>query len=365
MNWIVQQLEISHGNHTPLRSMEGLRGIAVFLVFIVHYCALVEPYIQLESFAAESLEWLHRLGNTGVDLFFVLSGFLIYGSLIKRPTQPLPYLKRRVVRIYPTFIAVFLIYLALSFALPAQSKIPAETNEAIVFILQNFFLLPGMFDITPIITVAWSLSYEFFYYLFIPLLIFLIQLRRWTVNSRLIFWILSSIIGFALFEIYDDSLLRLMMFVSGIILYELKSHYAVQLPRYSGVIALFAGVILYAYKFDLGLKGIYPVVALFVLFLITCLEPFCRPDKSGSARLFTLDPLRWLGNMSYSYYLIHGLALKASFMVINYVIVPQNQFSHLFWWLWLPCFIVTLVVSFGLFIIVEKPLSLNVNPSKK
>ena len=61
--------------------MEGLRGVAVFLV---HYSSSIEPYIIVSSFGEDVLHIIHRLGNVGVDLFFVLSGFLIYGTLIKK-----------------------------------------------------------------------------------------------------------------------------------------------------------------------------------------------------------------------------------------------------------------------------------------
>ena len=84
MSWLSEKLEISHNNHSPLRPMEGLRGIAVFLVFLVHYSSSIEPYIIVGSFEEDVLHIIHRLGNVGVDLFFVLSGFLIYGTLIKK-----------------------------------------------------------------------------------------------------------------------------------------------------------------------------------------------------------------------------------------------------------------------------------------
>jgi peptidoglycan/LPS O-acetylase OafA/YrhL len=67
-------------------------------------------------------------------------------------------------------------------------------------------------------------------------------------------------------------------------------------------------------------------------------------------------PLRWLGNMSYSYYLIHGLTLKFVFLVVG-IIVPKDfdmAASML-----LPAFAVTLVPSALLFLLVERPVSLQ------
>ena len=110
--------------------MEGLRGLAIFLVFLVHYVTLMEPWIVTQSTLRSIATALHTIGNTGVDLFFVLSGYLIYGSLITRPQRFGRFMARRIERIYPTFAVVFVIYVGLSFLLPAQSKIPAGFSSA-------------------------------------------------------------------------------------------------------------------------------------------------------------------------------------------------------------------------------------------
>ncbi|RYE73175.1 MAG: acyltransferase, partial [Oxalobacteraceae bacterium] len=133
-----------------LLSMEGMRGFAVFLVFLVHYASLADP-----AGAVWISKPMHRMGNAGVDLFFVLSGFLIYGSLVSREQPFLTYMGRRIQRIYPTFLAILATYCVLSVVFPAQSKIPQE--GAFWYLLQNLLLLPGMLPIEPMITVAWSL----------------------------------------------------------------------------------------------------------------------------------------------------------------------------------------------------------------
>ena len=115
---------------------------------------------------------VRSLGNVGVDLFFVLSGYLIYGSLINRDQSIVKYFRRRIERIYPTFSVVLSVYLLATFVSPEKGKIPMGFWEGIAYICENYLLLPGMFRIEPLITVAWSLSYEFFFYLAIPLMIF-------------------------------------------------------------------------------------------------------------------------------------------------------------------------------------------------
>src|SRR3569833_3393188 len=77
-----------------------------------------------------------------------------------------------------------------------------------------------MVAIEPLITVAWSLSYEFFYYLLVPLVIALSAMRRWQPRQRITFLVFASATGFIVAGIYG-SYVRLLMFVAGMLLYEL------------------------------------------------------------------------------------------------------------------------------------------------
>jgi peptidoglycan/LPS O-acetylase OafA/YrhL len=111
--WSVStQFELSRrGDAQNVRSMEGLRGFAVLLVFLVHYVALISPWITKNSQLDRILVAIHTIGNAGVDLFFVLSGYLIYCSMMGRPQGAMRFLRRRVARIYPAFCVVFGLYL--------------------------------------------------------------------------------------------------------------------------------------------------------------------------------------------------------------------------------------------------------------
>src|SRR3989344_8879805 len=94
--WWRDRFELARGgSDNNLRSMEGLRGFAVFLVFLVHFVTLSSPWLSPQSLLSPIADAVHSIGNAGVDLFFVLSGYLIYGSLIERKQVFLPYLKRR------------------------------------------------------------------------------------------------------------------------------------------------------------------------------------------------------------------------------------------------------------------------------
>ena len=214
MGWIRNNFETSHSNHNAILSMEGVRGFAVFLVFIVHYSTQINPWLDTQSITHLVSTQLHRIGNLGVDLFFVLSGYLIYGMLIEKTRPFNKYIIQRIKRIYPAFTCVFIIYLSLSFIFPSESKIPSGLS-GLFFIIGNYLLLPGIFDIKAIITVAWSLSYEFFYYLSVPLIITALRMRAWKSVYRLYFITILSISLFLYFS-YAQEHIRLIMFLPGI-----------------------------------------------------------------------------------------------------------------------------------------------------
>src|SRR5258708_4934434 len=100
-----------------LLPMEGMRGLSALLVFFVHFHALFGSRIEQSPVHLISLS-LATLGHCGVDVFFALSGFIIYGMLLRKPHGYFSFVRRRIGRLYPAFTAIFLVYLCLSIALP-------------------------------------------------------------------------------------------------------------------------------------------------------------------------------------------------------------------------------------------------------
>jgi len=300
--------------------MEGLRGLAVLLVFFVHYVTLIEPWVPTNGAVWSFATAVRAAGNSGVDLFFVLSGFLIYGTLIEKKRPLLPYFRRRIERIYPAFLCMLAIYVGLSIVLPAESKFPPGAGARALYLIENVALLPALTHTEPIITVAWSLSYEFFYYLDVPLLIAVLNLRAWPAKHRVVLWLCVAVCGFAYVWIYGGHV-RLLMFVSGILLHETLRAVPSGKANVLGLSGLVGSFALMTAIAQFGLSPPLRFVALFVTFYALCYGSFAAPS-SVTAGVFSWTPLRWLGNMSYSYYLCHGLALKALFMVLGRVMPP-------------------------------------------
>jgi peptidoglycan/LPS O-acetylase OafA/YrhL len=79
-------------------------------------------------------------------------------------------------------------------------------------------------------------------------------------------------------------------------------------------------------------------------------------------RLFTFTPLRWLGNMSYSYFLIHGIVLNGVLFLAGQLIPAHSYSIPLFVGFLAANLVLTVAMSLLLFVVVEKPLSLAVEP---
>lgn len=358
--WLKDKFELSRGGKDAnLKPMEGLRGFAVFLVFLVHYVSLATPWIAENPITMAIASSLHRIGNAGVDLFFVLSGYLIYGSLIGRTQKYLNYIYRRIERIYPTFTVVFLLYIILSFIFPAERKIPSDPTEAVLYLIKNFLLLPGLLPLEPMITVAWSLSYEMFYYLIIPIGIQALQLRKRSSLFRVALLALITI-TIVLYCAAHGGHIRLIMFISGIFVYEAMSA-GDACPKPSslaGILALIIGLLGMLLPISGSIGSAAKACILFASFGLLCLACFKTPS-GYLARFFCFAPIRWLGNLSYSYYLIHGLSLKAFFLILP-ALLPGAALEPWLFWAALPlAFSITIPPAVILYIAVERRYSLS------
>lgn len=337
--------------------MDGLRGVAVLLVFGVHFSTLAKPWLGEGSALAAVLGVLGRIGHAGVDLFFVLSGLLIYGALIAGRWTYASFMRRRLQRLYPTFLAVFALYLLLSVLMPSESKLPDGGAEVLRYVLANLLLLPGLFPIEPMISVAWSLSYELAFYLFMPLLVVALRLRQWSSAQRMaLFAALAVFMALNIATVQGH--VRFVMFLGGVLLFEtLQRRPPLVVPAAAALVAVAVALAVDVLRpvGDVGFAVRTVIMA--VAFWALCQSVLAQPTHALS-RLLAWEPLRWLGTMSYSFYLIHSLALRAVFLVAGHLWPAQAM--PLAWHLLLAvvCLAASLLASAGLFLLVERPLSL-------
>jgi len=350
--------------------MEGMRGLAALLVFFVHFDTLFGRWAPKSSIVEFLSRFSGAFGHTGVDIFFVLSGFLIYGITVKKKPSYHEFILRRIQRLFPVFLTVLGFYQVLSILFPHLSKIPKTAGHAFVYILANIAMLPGIVRMEPIIIVAWSLSYELAFYLSIPILIHCLHMRKWTTSHRVGFFLILSA-GFTI--LYASGVVhhhRLILFGAGIILWEL-----VQETTFPSILKSRGEIIaIICFLANLAVIGIYGMQTMNTQLVLSTtrwwygaglfvtafwFSSFALAFNGHLKTLFSWSPLRWLGNMSYSYYLIHGVTLQGLRLCVQYLSPSHSHSSVFFIFLLFMGMLVTLLTSSALFLLIEKPFSLS------
>ncbi|WP_332848375.1 acyltransferase family protein [Massilia sp. S19_KUP03_FR1] len=151
--------------------LDTLRACAIALVFMYHYMVFVSH--------TPTFGWLSTAGWVGVDLFFVLSGYLIADQLLRgvQSGQPLSlwrFYLRRALRTWPAFWVVLAAYFAFPTIMGGKPPPPLWT---FLTFTQNIGLQPGT-----AFSQAWSLCIEEQFYLALPLALLAavaLHLRRW------------------------------------------------------------------------------------------------------------------------------------------------------------------------------------------
>jgi len=164
------------GAHHP--ALDGLRGVAVLLVLAFHFL-----HIDGEGGTVErALLSASRTGWAGVDLFFVLSGFLITGILLDaRGGQGYfrAFYARRVLRIFPLYYAYLaVLFLVVPRLLPSLDVKPETQGWLWTYLGNVLFAREGGFHASPYTGHFWSLAVEEQFYLFWPLLVWVLPRRR-------------------------------------------------------------------------------------------------------------------------------------------------------------------------------------------
>ncbi|RYG06835.1 MAG: acyltransferase, partial [Chitinophagaceae bacterium] len=180
-----------------LKTLEGIRGLAAMYVLIHHarlaltqsyktgYVQQPELYTWYNKVAVHILA-LFKFGNEAVLIFFVLSGFVIH---LKHATPSYNYryfswkdfLKKRIIRIYPTLIASLLLCILIDFLIHLFYGISIQqlfSKYTIASLTFNLLLIPDS-EAWGVNAPIWSLKHEWFFYLTYPVLLCLSSLKKY------------------------------------------------------------------------------------------------------------------------------------------------------------------------------------------
>ncbi|WP_130736887.1 acyltransferase [Flavobacterium sp. J27] len=357
-------------NNQRIFGLDVVRATAIILVLFSHLYYLVDAthpsLIALSGLA----------GFAGVELFFVLSGFLIGTILLKMfltssfsKEEVLVFLKRRWFRTLPAYYLV----LFLNIGLALYFGYPMEGWWRYVFFLQNF----SSYHIV-IFTESWSLSVEEFTYILSPLLLFFVaKFVKW--NRKLLFLWLSiglllvfTILRYIYYlnstindmEVWNLNIKSIVVYrvdaiITGFVIAWVHYFYSAYLKRYSVYFFIIAVhlfflqfIVFNVYGFDIHTKPLYFRVFYFTFSSFTfalCLPVFIYWKKANV--LFT-NVIQFISKISYSMYLLHysiiavlvkSVLINVSFFVPKFIIV----ISYLF---------ITTGLSYILYRFYEKPM---------
>ena len=342
--------------------LTGLRFLAAFYVFVFHM--YIHGYYK--NFP-RGVEAIVGQGALGVNVFFVLSGFLLAYSHLKdfsdERFQGVGYFRRflakSLARIYPVYFVGMLLFLLVSFGL---NFVPAKLPLIVVL---NIFMLHSW---VPSLAMewygggSWSISTEMFFYLTFPLLMPLL-VRIKTANTLFLLLsitiVLAAIPGiwynytctddltkFAL--VYNFPLARAPEFIAGMFTGLLVLRFGWRVPVWGALLALGMTCIYLAFfGFRLGGYVVHNWAVLpTIVLLLGCLAyspPSFVFNWLGSRIMV------YLGRVSYSFYIIQIVLLDTSGILWRRGIIP-----HVVWWIVPLLFFVNLGAAVIMYELIEK-----------
>lgn len=331
-------------------ALDGLRFYAALLVFLVHSIgAMMTEYFQVpaEQFNYNSPNPLYDLayfladGHHGVDIFFVISGFLMARIIFARDVGWLEFVKKRFIRIYPAFLASIVLIVLVKYFMFGWEIKPAHLLGNLLFL--NAF--PDL-GVTAYNHVSWSLGYEFSFYLVIPMLAVVARyLDRRVVTAAVLILVCVFV---------PNPLIRFTALFAGLFVGSLAVTQLRAIARYVPAALLLAWyaclVIMKGYRglpYREFLAGMIMVSSL-GLVVIAYGDNFL-------GRFLSRPSLRKLGALSYSFYLYHSIVIL---FVIHYFL-PWLGVSRNPWMavpvLFVSSFLITITVASWSYALFEAP----------
>jgi exopolysaccharide production protein ExoZ len=302
-----------------LFSIQYLRALAALSVLVTH--ALQWPLGEMNF-------TLLRTGRLGVEVFFVISGFimtLIAGDGVFRPER---FLGRRALRIVPAYWAATFLVTALALALPSQFRTTVPTIEGLI---KSLLFIPSLDPKAPLLGLGWTLDFEAFFYVVFASLFFLRSGLRTLVLCALFAALMAT--GLSLrnpshVEAFYTSM-SLVGFCGGTLVAQFYRHgWLTPDPRLrhaliGAMLVLLMVFYIVPWEYDDSL----PVHLLMTITAVSIVLLGLQIEVAG--RLPRVATLKYFGDASYSLYLFHLFPLAAVWAVANRLFDIQQPLVYL------------------------------------
>jgi len=320
VRWVLKQ-ELRSGVAARYVAVDGIRGFLAFGVFVHHY-VLMWLNFRDGSWPTPPHNFQNELGKGSVAIFFMITAFLFWGRAhAKCGLEPKKFFISRLFRIYPLYLLlVSLLFLVVAYESNWAAREPASAivKEAVEW---SFFHMPVINRHPDMIFggVVWTLLYEAWFYVSLPLLtiVFLQERSLWRKAA-------AAGAAAALFSINHLSFSVASAFLGGIVaVYWTLDLKLVQLAR--GKAATWVALVC------LACVGVF-VYDPFTVGGIALLTVFFVVIASGNTLfgLLSLPGARWMGEISYSVYLGHGIVL---WLIKNAILTRIPKFHPSALWL--------------------------------
>lgn len=328
-----------------IQTLQAYRGFAALLVLLFHGNAIIGAY-----FGQTALTKFFAFGHAGVDFFFVLSGFImmfVHHQDLGQPSRVTQFLNKRFVRIYPVYWIVTLLFLPIWLLVPSFGE---DYHRELVPLIKSLILFPQ--DHFPHVAVGWSLIHEVLFYLFFAAIIWKKKLGLGLITV----WMILCAVGTLAFEDLPSPFATLVSQYNILFLIGMGSYLIWKRLSPQGIVTIAAfalGNLLFV-AFGIWENAVDNRIQ-FTLFyglasgliLLGCRSEFVE-------NIFRrLRPLCFLGDASYSVYLIHYFALSVACKIAAQL--PLSTASHLqITYLGISAF--ALFAGIVFYVIVEQPL---------
>ena len=308
-------------------SVQGLRGIAALSVLMDHFYDMPKGGmydIPNPGFLPPLWPWLQstiNVGGHGVELFFMISGFLIPASLVRHGSLP-RFFFDRVLRIMPVFVVLHLALFAIGPIVAYKFFRGIDLTSYLATFLANLFFVQDALGLPIAQQNAWTLTYEWAFYIWFAATFSMLRMGGRMLAAPLILLGVACLLHWPITAFFCIGML---FSATG---------FRIRIRGPLGLIAgLTCGAAMYA-----SLVLFHPFVALLPGFLLFGMV--LAPD-SGLGKALSAPALQYVGKISYSLYLVHPFVLFPLQVVgLKLVAVGVDR-----WLLWAAFIAIGLVMS--------------------
>ncbi|MBW7676983.1 acyltransferase family protein [Chryseobacterium chendengshani] len=296
--------------------LDGLRGLAILLVLLFHGYYIWTDYYPYKNLYENNI--LFKYGSLGVQLFFLISGFVILMS-VERTTTFFKFIKNRWMRLFPSMlICSLIIYCTAGFFYERPFGVPDLKSIIPGILFINNGILEKVFKTDfPVLELSfWSLFVEVKFYVIFGFLYYTFN-RKVALIGIFLFYLTAVLMQILIFhkffsetawmKIYIGSFIHFGWFVVGALTY---IYYQNQEKKYFWLIVFTAvSSLAYTYKFQDLTMFTYLVILNIIFFLALFSEKF--------GVLFNSLFFKFVGFISYPLYLLHENMLISLIIKIN------------------------------------------------